>query len=238
MSKQKSLSELLPEYPRTSFLPWKPNTKGDRIADEREAAVIFGNPHVTVQEKVDGANCGMALVDGHPVIRNRTKILRKGNVSGKSSPGTAQFSAAFNWFYENIDKFEKLSELLGPVSVYGEWMVQQHGMVYDNLPDWFLPFDVFDHEIGQYLDMKRAYNALVEAGFHAIEIDEVQLTKYEQLEALANLPSKYATGQKREGVYVKVSNGKYTTDRFKMVREGFEQGCLLDDRIKKNKLSR
>ena len=42
--------------------------------------------------------------------------------------------------------------------------------------------------------------------------------------------------KKREGVIVKVSDGEVITHRFKMVRQGFDQGCLLGDEIKKNKL--
>ena len=234
--KTPSLKSLLPEYPATRHLPWKPNTKGDHIADESEAAVVFGS-RCMVQEKIDGANCGMALVDGHPVIRNRTKLLRKGDLSKNLNPSLAQFAAAFTWFYKNLEKFEKIVNLAGPVTVYGEWMVQQHGMKYDLLPDWFVAFDLYDQEKGNYIDPFTGMDMLARAGFSVIPGElSSPVESYEQLEEIANRPSRYASGEKREGIYVKVSDGKWVTDRFKMVREGFQQGCLLGDEIKRNQI--
>lgn len=230
-----NLKSLLPEYPATRHLPWKPNTKGDRIASEQEAAVIFGS-RCMVQEKIDGANCGMALVNGHPVIRNRTKLLRKGDLSKNLNPSLAQFAAAFTWFYKNMDKFEEITNLAGPVTVYGEWMVQQHGMEYDLLPDWFIAYDLYDQEAGNYIDPLTSLDALNRAGFSVIPFDVLgPLSNYEYLEGIANRPSHFAS-KTREGIYIKVSDGKWVTDRFKMVREGFQQGCLLGDEIKRNKL--
>lgn len=233
---------MLPEYPATLHLPWKPNTNGDRIASNSEARIIFESPHVTVSEKVDGANCGMCLFDGNPIIRSRTKFIGKGRVTGKANPSLAQFSSVYSWFYKNKDKFEALNADLGDVSVYGEWMVQQHGMVYNYLPDWFIAFDVYDWGIGRYIDPKTATKALLDAGFVVppmFPVEPGKLTKYEQLEELVNgVTSPFSGHEKPEGLYVKVSDGKYVTGRFKMVREGFRQGSLLGEEIRRNKVTK
>lgn len=228
-----SFKDVLPEYPATMHLPWKPNSKGDKIATERDASVIFDSEKVYVQEKIDGANCGMAYLDKHPVVRSRSKILRKGQEL--KNPSQAQFASAWNWMHQNKSMFLNLLEA-GPYSVYGEWMIQQHGMMYDALPDWFIAYDVYDWEKGHYIDPAKADVLLREIGFHVIPILRTgKLDNYETLEALANEPSGFATDAKREGIIVKVSNGEAITTKFKMVRQGFDQGCLLGDEIKRNK---
>lgn len=228
-----SFKDVLPEYPATRHLPWKPNNKGDKLATLQEAAVIFDGERTCVQEKIDGANCGMAYLNGHPVVRNRTKILRKGQEM--KNPSQAQFASSWNWMHQNKSMFDVLDEH-GPYSVYGEWMIQQHGMEYDALPEWFIAFDVYDWEKDHYIDPKKADNILRACGFSVIPtLLYGKLDSYETLEELANGPSIFTLGAKREAIIVKVSNGESITTKFKMVRQGFEQGCLLGDEIKRNK---
>lgn len=228
---------ILPEFPKTRHLPWKPNTvRGDLVVSEDEAKVIFENPRTYVQEKVDGANSGMALVNGEPIIRNREHILRKGFM--KDTPAKKQFASIWGWFYDHKENFETLNNLLGPVSVYGEWMVQIHGMVYDALPDWFLAYDVYDYETEKFFDPELAMDALQKAGFSVVPTLKVGVSSYEELEKLANDNSPFAAIP-REGVYVKVSDGKWQVDRFKMVRQGFVQGGLFDNKtLRKNRLAK
>lgn len=234
-----SFKDVLPEYPSTRHLPWKPNNKGDRVASEAEAAVIFDCYRLAVQEKIDGANCGMAYLNGHPVLRNRTKILRKGQQL--KNPSLAQFASAWNWMHGNKARFDTLAEH-GPYSVYGEWMIQQHGMAYDSLPDWFVAFDVYDWEKDKYIDPYKANTILEACGFNTIPLSFYASPKiqkpvtYEFLEEVANCSSWFAKDAKKEGVVVKVSDGEFITTKFKMVRQGFEQGCLLGDEITRNTL--
>jgi hypothetical protein len=234
-----SYKDILPEYPSTRHLPWKPNNKGDKVATEAEASVIFSSALVAVQEKIDGANCGMGYLDGHPVVRSRSKILRKGQ--DLKNPSQAQFASAWNWMHKNAGRFQRLDSY-GPYSVYGEWMIQQHGMAYDNLPDWFIAYDLYDWEKGLYLDPQKADTILREIGFDVIPLSfygdprpQKPLT-YEFLEEVANCPSWFTKNSQREGIVVKVSDGDYVTHKFKMVRQGFDQGCLLGKTISKNSL--
>jgi len=228
-----SFKDVLPEYPATRHLPWKPNSKGDKVATQQEAAVIFDGERTCVQEKIDGANCGMAYLNGHPVVRNRKNILRKGQEM--KNPSQAQFASSWNWMHQNKSMFHTLDEH-GPYSVYGEWMIQQHGMEYNALPEWFIAFDVYDWEKDHYIDPKNADDILRACGFSVIPtLLYGKLDSYVTLEEFANGPSVFAIGAKREGIIVKVSNGESITTKFKMVRQGFDQGCLLGDEIKRNK---
>lgn len=231
-------NRVLPEYPRTRHLPWKPNTvRGDLVATEDEAKVLFNNRLTTVQEKVDGANCGMALYEGEPIIRSKDHILRKGY--RKETPAKMQFASVWNWFYDHKDGFEALNNMLGPVAVYGEWMIQSHGMVYDWLPDWFIAHDIYDFEGRQFLDPLLAQAYFEQAGFHSVPILKVgDVESYEELEELANGRTDFAVNDKREGIYVRVSDGARVLHRFKMVREGFVQGGLFSEEMKRNKLAK
>lgn len=232
----------LPEYPRTLHLPHKPNAKrDDLVASNKDVEDLFTNDNVYVEEKIDGANSAMMLI-GHrrdsevPLIRNRSHILSKGY--NKATPAKAQFSSIWNWFYENKDKFKSLNELLGfEAGVYGEWLYALHGIRYDKLPSLFMPFDIYDYVNDQYLDTGFTRKCLEEVGFETLPLlHKGKLDNFEQLESFCEQHSPFAS-ERREGVYVKVTDGIKITKRFKMVRSDFKQGCYWSDKsITRNKL--
>jgi len=243
----KSFREILPEYPSVRHLPWNPNAKSDKIATKQEFFdAIAGDKKIFVQEKIDGANCGMGFLDGYPVVRTRTKILRKGQELKNNSQ--KQFASAWNWMHDRKDRFDKLKEA-GPYTVYGEWMIQQHGMFYDNLPEWFVAYDLFDYEKCHFVDPGKANSILKNCNFSVIPFElnpaffftaDLSIPSSHMssnlFEAFANNPSNFAVNAKREGIVVKISDGEYVTDQFKMVRQGFDQGCLLGETLNRNKL--
>lgn len=229
---------MLPQYPRTNHIPWKPNmADDDYAADQKECNVLFTSEFVCIEEKVDGSSCGMTYADNEPIIRNRTHILRKGFV--KDTPAKKQFTSSWNWFYDNIHLFKKLKEV-GPLSVYGDWCFAQHGLEYDSLPSWFVTYDLYNYEVGKYMDSRKSKVILKDIGFTVVpEVHNGPIDCWEQLEELANLPSKFTTLGHQEGIYVKVSDGEWITHRFKMIREGFVQGALWNKKkLNKNTLVR
>lgn len=231
----KELKRILPDYPSTLHINWKPNTsRNDMVASNLDCNILF-NSIVSVEEKIDGSNCGMALYDGHPVIRNSDHILAKGYV--KNTPAKKQFASVFNWFYQYQKCFEKINALAGPVGVFGEWMVMAHGMKYDKLPSYFIAFDLYDYEARNYVATPIARKLLKEAGFIlAPQLHFGTISSYEQLELFANRPSPFSTTAKAEGIYVKISNDYWVTHRFKMVRADFKQGSLFGKTMVKNNL--
>lgn len=237
-----SYASHLPEYPRTLHLPYKPNAKrDDLVASDKDVEDIFVNENTYVEEKIDGANSAMMLISHHrdnevPLIRNRSHILSKGY--NKATPAKAQFSSIWNWFYENKTKFRDLNDLLGfEAGVYGEWLYALHGIRYDKLPSLFVPFDIYDHVNDYYLDTGFTRRCLEEVGFEIIPLlHKGKVENYEQLEAFCQQESPFAS-ERREGVYIKVTDGTKIIKRFKMVRTDFEQGCHWSDTsITKNKL--
>lgn len=230
--------EVLPSFPKTPHLPHKPNTdKLDKVASTEDAAVIFtGN--ILVEEKIDGSSCGMTLWKGEPLIRNRDHILRKG-YHKSTSAAKMQFASVWNWWYENRAKFEAIAEQ-GPYSVYGEWMIAQHGIHYTRLPDWFIAYDVYDYAENYWLASPLARNILQQAGLCVPPFywqGKYEGGTYDNLEGYANAESPWADS-KVEGVYVKVYDDKKVTHRFKMVRESFVRGALwTPEKVNKNSKS-
>lgn len=230
---------LLPAFPRTPHLPYKPNLEeDDLVAEESEVGSVFTLP-VSIEEKIDGASVGMTLMEGNPIIRNRDHILRKGYV--KETAAKKQFASIFNWFYENKEKFEHIAGL-GPLSVYGEWCVAQHGIRYDILPDWFIAYDVYNYEHDKFVKPPLARQWLEEAGFSLPRLIFQGEFKdgYDELSAWANEKSFFcATEVKAEGIYLKNYDSEWITHRFKMVRPGFARGQWWNPKaVTKNKLAK
>ena len=234
----KSDKSLLPEFPRTRHLPHKPNAvRDDLVVTEAECAVIFSNKNTYVEEKVDGGNSAIMLYEDRPIIRNRTHVLSKGYL--KDTPAKLQFRPIWNFFYENKKRFLDINEAVGgPVGIYGEWLYALHGIEYDRLPELFLAFDIYDPEAREYLDTGKARRLLRKVGFCAPPLlHSGPVESWEQLEALCNEPSPFSSTDRREGIYIKVSDGRYIVNRFKMVRSDFVQGCKWNEKcLKKNSL--
>lgn len=235
MDKKQLLLEqrMMPPYPRTLHLPHKPNASADDIvAQQGEATVLFGS-HVTIEEKIDGASVGISVLNGHPLVRNREHVLKKGFV--KDTAAKKQFASLWNWFYENKDKFEAVTES-GPYTIFGEWLLAQHGIFYDRLPALFIPYDVYNYDRDEFLSPLLSRKILTDAGFAipTLRFQGLFEDTFDVLEAYANLPATWADG-KAEGIYIKVCNGQKITHRFKMVREDFQRGALWSPvEIRKN----
>lgn len=211
--------DYLPDFPRTRHLPWQPNaSRDDLVASEADCTVVF-TANVQVTEKVDGANVGLALVDGEPLIRNRNHILNKSHAARTAAK--AQFNPLWNWFYENREAFERLGSSF---SVYGEWLMAVHSVHYTRLPSHFLAFDVFDQETKRFVDPHKARRQLTEAGFPCVPVlHSGPVANVKQLTDMIACKSLFSD-EIREGVYLKIGDGTNMTHRFKMVRTGFIAG--------------
>jgi atypical dual specificity phosphatase len=234
-------TEILPDYPRIRHLCYKPNAQRlDLIATEEECNIIFESDNIEVTEKVDAANAGICLFEGNPLIRNRNHIFQKGKHGHFHTPAKTQFNYIWNWFYEHQEKFENLNNLHGSsVSVFGEWLWACHGIQYDKLPSYFMAFDLYDWEENEFIATKIARHLLEECKFSVVPLlHKGKVPSWEFLEKFCQEKSPYSTKDNREGICVKVSDEKFVTHRFKMVRQDFVQGCHWSkNQITKNTLS-
>jgi len=107
--------------------------KGKKCLEEDEVKTLLSG-HVTIDEKIDGGVLGLAWDGIRPLAVGKHSMVNYDHTYKK-------FYGLREWIYANYDKISKIP--LGWV-VYGEWMRKRHNIPYDNLPNYFVGFDVFD----------------------------------------------------------------------------------------------
>lgn len=177
-----------------------------------------------VQEKIDGANMGVSFNDG-PILRNREHILRKGYSKIKTN-AKKQFTSAWNWLHEHekdIRSIEKAWQ--SPVTIYGDWLIFQHSLFYDKLPDTFIAYDIWSVEDNKYLSPDIVAKLLVETNICFIAPEKVTFNSIQEIIDYSERESEYRTGL-REGIVIKTVDGDFLKDTYKVVNQHFK---LRDD---------
>lgn len=122
-------------FPRTPHLAvlGPVDVRDDKVMSP-EAATAFLDEDITVEEKADGENLGLSVVDGRLVAQSRGSYVELG---GQSFRGLAA------WLGPRASRIA--GELGQDLILFGEWCAVRHSVPYDALPDWLLVFDVYDH---------------------------------------------------------------------------------------------
>lgn len=244
--------EIIPDFPRTSHLPQDPCAKRDDLvwSMTRAKEAMDGCDLVLVEEKVDGANCGLCFHDGEVWVRNRNHILRKG-YTGRGTPAKDQFAPIWQKAHDFTKAIKRLAiELeLEDCGIYGEWLWAQHTLGYDLLDKSFLyVFDVWDPETQRFLDPRRWRPIAEELGFALVPvITELDPRSIIDGRAAAlrygksalrspNAPGPSDMAGDREGVYVKCIRDGIVVDRVKAVRRSFADS--MDDHWNDRELTR
>lgn len=132
------------KYPRTPHLEGSRLQEGDEDLSQIKFSEIKGK-HLVIEEKIDGANSGISFINGELMIQSRGRFL-KGGYKDK------YYELLKIWAYKH---YEILYEVLGNKYImYGEWMYPKHRIYYDNLPSYFMEFDIYDKENDIFLDTK------------------------------------------------------------------------------------
>lgn len=208
------------KFPRTPHLLNLGAVTPDDIVQE-SFETITG--HLTIEEKIDGANMGLSLdYDGVVRVQNRSHWV--------SSADHAQFKPLDNWVECHR---EALAGLLGRDEqyperyiLYGEWCVAKHSIHYTSLPDRFIAFDLYDRYANTFLSRTALSARLDGTGISQVPLlaQMEQVTREEVMRMLAG-KSKYGEG-KVEGVYVRWEDAdrRWTERRGKVVRGDFIAG--------------
>lgn len=210
---------ILPEFPRTAHLPVEPNAESDDIiASDSELSIFLSNT-LYVDEKIDGTNLGIALLGDNPIVRNRSHILRKG-YDKRKTPAQIQYQRVWTWIYDNINKLAYLNQKLGfTASVYGEWLYAQHVVPYNQLPNLFIAYDIYNSDEKQFLSPKEAREYLLMAHFDVAPLLDVGKFTQQELIEIRDGDSAFSSLSPREGVYIKSEDG---AQRYKMVSPWFK----------------
>jgi hypothetical protein len=236
--------EQIYKYPRTRHI------EGSGLQADDDPVVAawseLAGHHLVVEEKMDGANCGVSFSrDGHLRLQSRGHYLAGG-------PRERQFDLLKGWAAAHA---AGLWALLGDRYVlYGEWCYGKHSVFYTDLPHYLLEFDILDTHTGVFLATERRVAMLQTAPFVA-SVKVLHVGPLPSLAALQSLvgPSQFiASGHRNqlveaagqvgidpalalaetdpsglmEGLYIKVEAGGAVTARYKYVRRGFLQTVL------------
>lgn len=217
-----SVEYMLPEFPSTMHFPLEPNAASDdKVASEDDMLAFLSKGIVTVEEKVDGSNCGMCFDGDIALFRNRNHILNKAYRS-RRTPAHQQYGPAWTWMHENRSAFARLNAILEkPVSVYGEWMFARHVLAYEALPSWMIAYDIFDIEASVFVAPTLSRPLLQEAGFHVVPLIAQGTFTPSDIMGFRDRPSAYG-GTDQEGSYAKVELNGVLVDRMKIVAPWFK----------------
>lgn len=232
--------EQIYKYPRTRHLEGSKAQLGDEDLDCAKLESVKGN-YLVLEEKVDGANCGISFgSDGRMYLQSRGHFLNGGY-------GERQFDLFKLW----AGCFEEpLRGLLGDRYVmYGEWLYAKHTVFYDKLPHYFMEFDIFDKRQQCFYSTRKRREFLKNAPFvHSVRVlAEGYFETVQSIQKwigpslfISDTPDKNFAAQCQksgvdtglairqtdltgimEGIYIKVEEGDYVTDRLKFVRGSF-----------------
>ncbi|MBK6922118.1 MAG: RNA ligase family protein [Deltaproteobacteria bacterium] len=144
--------ELL-KYPRTRHIEGSRLQPGDHdLAAVALASLDQRHATLVIEEKLDGANAGICFDDdGALRLQSRGHFLTGG---GRER----HFDLLKTWATRHR---EALWRVLGSRHVlYGEWLYAKHTVFYDELPHYFMEFDIYDRERGEFLDTDRRHALL------------------------------------------------------------------------------
>ena len=168
---------------------------------------------LVIEEKVDGTNLGFSAdPTGQVRIQSRGSWL------------TPPFPKHLNRLRQWIDlRRDSLTAALSTRFVlFGEWLGAVHSIQYDQLPDWFLAFDVYDVKSKGFLSVAQRNAMCEKLGVEVVRSIAVGVFSFDELVEMLNLPSRYYDGP-IEGIYLRAENEKGLTERVKLVRPEFVQ---------------
>ena len=184
------------------------------------------NGKVEITEKVDGANVGIVRT------KNDSWTLQKRR--GLADSGVhEQFAFFWNWARNNEERILKIPE--GHI-VYGELCFAVHHIFYDQLPSYFLVYDIWDGR--GYLDHSERVSLVDDLGFN-----HVPILHYGSLDGILELEklvgqSKLSSSVLMEGVvvknYRKQARGKLVRPEF--VKELNEGDHWMKFNVRRNRL--
>jgi ATP-dependent RNA circularization protein (DNA/RNA ligase family) len=214
------------KYPHVPHLMWlgAAPAREDKVLSQEEAKDLLRDT-VVVEEKVDGANLGVWIdPSGQVRLQNRGGIVES---------FTGQFRRLRDWLA--LHESDIRSRLAPNLIVFGEWCALAHSVNYDQLPDWWLLFDVYDREARRFWSVQRRDDWAAQVGVCTVPLVGRGHYSVTALQALVETRKSSLRNGFMEGVVVRVEEDGWLTSRAKLVRGDFVQSIDVHWR---NKLAR
>lgn len=233
------------KYPRTPHMEGSRLQVGDEDLSQIPFRHIFGR-NIVIEEKIDGANCGISFDgDGNLLLQSRGHYLTGGYREH-------HFNLLKQWATIHVDKlFDALSDRY---VMYGEWMYAKHTVFYDELPSYFMEFDIYDRERGVFLDTPSRRKItdkigiissvpVIGQGLYDNKEDILKLIGHSNyisdhhIDTLRDVAKRHKLDQEQqvsetdasgtmEGLYIKLEEDGIVKERFKFVRLEFVQAII------------
>lgn len=208
------MTEAFHKYPHTPHLLWLGEgvPREDKIMSNTEAEEFLSVP-VVVEEKIDGANLGFSVgLDGRIRAQNRGNFLIQGHCH-------AQWNPLWPWL---AAREQALVALLGTkLMLFGEWCYAKHSVIYNNLPDWFLAFDIFDRTSTSYCSAAIRNALSGEIGLSTVP--ELFRGRLALSEVTSLIRESRFGASKMEGIYLRRESNDRLKTRAKVVNARFIQ---------------
>lgn len=127
--------EAIHRYPRTQHLEGSRLQPGDHDLTQVPLSELRGS-YCVIEEKLDGANAGISVDDdGRIRLQSRGHVL----VGGGREKHWDLFK---RWAHAH--EAALVARIPAGGTLYGEWLYAKHTVFYDQLPHYFLEFDIRD----------------------------------------------------------------------------------------------
>jgi len=209
------------KYPRTPHLFGSKGADDDKHLGRRASESFIANPSLVVEEKLDGTNVGLHFtIAGRMVLQCRGHEITEG-------------------MHPQYDLFKQWASVKRPVLetmltdrfiLYGEWLYARHSVHYRALPHYFFEFDIWDKDVGCFLDLATRLRMLGGTGLSTVPVLHRGSASLETLRSLLG-PSAFdsvfenpltrRTDNLMEGLYIRTEAAGRVTARAKLVRPEF-----------------
>ena len=235
------------KYPRTQHIEGSRLQPGDEDLDAMPLSYLKGK-FLVIEEKVDGANAAISFdKDGELRLQSRGHYL----VGGYRE---LYFDLFKSWASGLQGRFQGV--LGARYVMYGEWVYAKHIIFYDDLPHYFLEFDILEKSTGKFLSTEcRAdlLNGLPVQSVPVLKVGNIEnkddvtgligasnfksVSWRESLVAAAaaegldmsKIEDQTDLSDQMEGLYIKVERDGEVTERYKFVRHDYLVRVLESD---------
>lgn len=237
------------KYPRTEHIPYSKeiDTSFRSLSHEVLLPVINGVNHddeqlIIVEEKMDGIGLGLGFENGIPYVQQRGHVFLLEQLP--------HFLSDFKqWIME---REEYLYELIQENYVlFGEWLKHTHSIYYNQLPDYFLEYDIYSKQDNCFLSTASREILLSSSRdwlFSVKVLEQLNILTLNNLSSIfeahpysyfknkdifnIDLPKRVLHDMNYEGFYIKIENKNSVLSRHKWISCNFIQHLLNNEHWK------